>query len=102
MVVVADVPDAVERIAAVRARSVHGRWARRTQYAAVPGVVGHEEATEKDSFEEGIFDCPHYTRPEIFRGRVVPDVLMTGHHQKIEEWRKQEAVRKTEKVRPDL
>lgn len=68
----------------------------------IPGVVGSEESTAQDSFEEGIFDCPHYTRPEVFRGQAVPEVLRTGHHGKIEEWRKNQAVRKTQSVRPDL
>jgi len=68
----------------------------------VPGVVGREESTREDSFEEGIFDYPHYTRPEVFQGKKVPDILLTGHHKKIEEWRREKAVRKTQEVRPEL
>lgn len=68
----------------------------------VPGVLGHESAANEDSFEAGIFDCPHYTRPELFEGQSVPDVLLSGNHKKIEEWRHQQALKKTQRVRPDL
>lgn len=68
----------------------------------VPGVIGHELATSEDSFADGILDCPHYTRPEIFEGRPVPEVLRSGDHKKIAEWRKQAALKKTHRVRPDL
>lgn len=68
----------------------------------VPGVIGNELAAEEDSFEGGIFDCPHYTRPEEFEGKMVPDVLLSGNHKKIAEWRRMKALEKTRKVRPDL
>lgn len=68
----------------------------------VPGVLGHELAADEDSFEQGILDCPHYTRPEVFEGEKVPEVLLSGDHKKIAEWRKQEALKKTLSVRPDL
>jgi tRNA (guanine37-N1)-methyltransferase len=68
----------------------------------VPGVLGHELAAEEDSFEKGMLDCPHYTRPEVFEGKSVPEVLLSGNHQKIAEWRRQAALEKTKKVRPDL
>jgi len=69
----------------------------------IPGVLGHEFAAEEDSFErEGIFDCPHYTRPEVFEGNAVPEVLLSGNHKKIEEWRRRKAYEKTKHVRPDL
>lgn len=68
----------------------------------VPGVLGHELAADEDSFEQGILDCPHYTRPEVFEGTKVPEVLLSGDHKKIAEWRKQEALKKTLSVRPDL
>lgn len=68
----------------------------------IPGVIGHEDAAIQDSFEEGIFDCPHYTRPEEFEGLVVPPVLLSGHHSEIERWRRRQAIEKTERVRPDL
>jgi tRNA (guanine37-N1)-methyltransferase len=68
----------------------------------IPGVLGHEEAALQDSFESGILDWPHYTRPESFEGRVVPPVLLSGDHKKIAEWRQKAALAKTKKVRPDL
>lgn len=68
----------------------------------LPGVLGHESAADEDSFEQGIFDCPHYTRPEVFEGKSVPNVLLSGDHKKIEEWRRKTALEKTKRVRPDL
>jgi tRNA (guanine37-N1)-methyltransferase len=68
----------------------------------LPGVVGHPEATHQDSFEDGIFDAPHYTRPRVFEGKSVPPVLWQGDHVKIAAWRKQQAINKTARVRPDL
>lgn len=68
----------------------------------IPGVIGHPEAVQEDSFQEGIFDSPHYTRPEIFEGMEVPKVLIGGNHREIEKWRRAEAERKTRRVRPDL
>ena len=53
----------------------------------IPGVIGHPEAVEQDSFQQGIFDSPHYTRPEEFGGWRVPKVLLSGNHKKIDEWR---------------
>jgi tRNA (guanine37-N1)-methyltransferase len=68
----------------------------------IPGVIGHPEAVQEDSFQEGMFDSPHYTRPEIFEGMEVPRVLIGGNHREIEKWRRAEAERKTRRVRPDL
>lgn len=69
----------------------------------IPGVLGNEEAANADSFEnEGTFDCPHYTRPEQFEGKQVPEVLLSGDHKKIAAWRQTEALKKTGRVRPDL
>lgn len=68
----------------------------------VPGVIGHEEAASQDSFESGYFDCPHYTRPEVYKGKKVPDVLLSGDHKKIEAWRREKGLEKTRRVRPDL
>lgn len=68
----------------------------------VPGVLGHASAASEDSFEAGILDCPHYTRPEIFEGQSVPEVLLSGNHKKIEEWRHLQALKKTGRMRPDL
>lgn len=68
----------------------------------IPGVIGHPNAVEEDSFEEGIFDGPHYTRPEVFEGVEVPFVLRNGNHAEIRKWRREEALKKTCRVRPDL
>jgi len=68
----------------------------------IPGVIGHADAADEDSFENGTFDCPHYTRPEEFEGKRVPDVLLSGHHKKIKEWRDGVSLQKTLEVRPDL
>lgn len=68
----------------------------------VPGVVGQAESVELDSFEVGLLEHPHYTRPEIFENSPVPEVLLSGNHQKITEWRRQEALRITWQRRPDL
>ncbi len=68
----------------------------------VPGVLGDEESAANDSFEDGLLDCPHYTRPPEFMGLRVPDILLSGDHKKIEEWRKLEALKRTLKRRPDL
>lgn len=68
----------------------------------VPEVLGHEEAALQDSFEGGLLDCPHYTRPAVFEGRAVPDVLLSGNHAEIEKWRWGKRIEKTRLVRPDL
>jgi tRNA (guanine37-N1)-methyltransferase len=68
----------------------------------VPGVVGREESLERDSFEDGILDHPHFTRPREFRGMAVPDVLVSGDHAAIERWRRLAALEKTRRNRPDL
>ena len=68
----------------------------------IPGVLGDEQSAEQDSFQEAMLDCPHYTRPEVFEGVEVPEVLLSGHHQKIAEWRRETALEKTRRVRPDL
>jgi tRNA (guanine37-N1)-methyltransferase len=68
----------------------------------IPGVLGHEEAAYQDSFVNGIFDAPHYTRPYDFEGMKVPDVLINGHHALIQQWREKKAYEKTKLVRPDL
>lgn len=68
----------------------------------VPGVIGKEESHEHDSFEGGLLDHPHYTRPAEFRGLVVPEVLLSGNHGEIERWRREAALEKTRRVRPDL
>lgn len=68
----------------------------------IPGVLGHASAAEEDSFEKGLLDCPHYTRPEHFEGCEVPAVLLSGHHQEIAKWRQEQALKKTGRIRPDL
>jgi tRNA (guanine37-N1)-methyltransferase len=68
----------------------------------IPGVVGNTGSVEEDSFFRGLLDYPHYTRPEELRGRRVPDILLSGHHEKIRKWRKEQALRATLEKRPDL
>ena len=66
----------------------------------VPGVLGHESAADEDSFENGLLDCPHYTRPEVFKGMKVPEVLLSGDHERIRQWRHQMALKKTTRCTP--
>jgi tRNA (guanine37-N1)-methyltransferase len=68
----------------------------------VPGVVGNTGSVEEDSFFRGLLDYPHYTRPEELRGQRIPDVLLSGHHENIRKWRKEQALRATLAKRPDL
>jgi tRNA (guanine37-N1)-methyltransferase len=68
----------------------------------LPGVLGSEESHLKDSFSTGLLEHPHYTRPADFRGMKVPDVLLSGNHRLIEEWREKESLRRTYLRRPDL
>lgn len=68
----------------------------------LPGVLGSEESHIQDSFSTGLLEHPHYTRPADFRGMKVPDVLISGNHRLIEEWRKKESLRRTYSRRPDL
>ncbi|KGA96153.1 tRNA (guanine-N1)-methyltransferase [Alkalihalobacillus alcalophilus ATCC 27647 = CGMCC 1.3604] len=68
----------------------------------LPGVLGNAESAVTDSFSTGLLEHPHYTRPADFRGLKVPDVLLSGHHVNIENWRAKEALRRTWQRRPDL
>ncbi len=68
----------------------------------IPGVVGNVESLQQDSFAEGLFDAPQYTRPAEYRGYRVPEVLLSGHHQMIARWRRREALKKTWYRRPEL
>jgi len=68
----------------------------------LPGVMGAAESLEEESFESGLLEYPHYTRPAEWRGRRVPEVLLSGHHAKIRAWRREEAERVTRERRPDL
>jgi tRNA (guanine37-N1)-methyltransferase len=68
----------------------------------IPGVLGDDASAQQDSFVEGLLDCPHYTRPEVYNGEAVPDVLMSGHHAEIEKWRLKQSLGRTAERRPDL
>ena len=68
----------------------------------VPGVLSNNESADFESFEENLLEYPQYTRPEIYRGLRVPEVLLSGHHKNIAEWRKRESIKRTLKQRPDL
>lgn len=68
----------------------------------IPGVVGNSGSVEEDSFFRGLLDYPHYTRPEELRGARIPAILLSGHHEKIRKWRKEQALRATLEKRPDL
>ena len=67
-----------------------------------PGVLGHQDSAEQDSFAKGLLDYPHYTRPEVYGGESVPPVLLSGDHKKINDWRMQQALLRTQLRRPDL
>lgn len=68
----------------------------------LPGALGDEDSAKDDSFSEGLLEYPHYTRPEVFRGMKVPDILLSGDHAKIAAWRHQQALERTRQNRPDL
>lgn len=68
----------------------------------LPGVLGHVDSAEQDSFVDGLLDCPHYTRPEILDDEKVPQVLLSGNHAAIEQWRLQQSLIRTRHRRPDL
>ena len=68
----------------------------------LPGVLGDAESAVQDSFVDGLLDCPHYTRPEVYQGEAVPEVLMSGHHAEIQRWRLKQALGRTWLRRPDL
>ncbi len=68
----------------------------------LPGVLGNSDSALNESFEDGILDCPQWTRPAEFRGWKVPDVLLGGNHAEIRKWRRQAALEKTRRLRPDL
>lgn len=74
----------------------------------LPGVLGHEESAWSDSFqhrdgaERALLDCPHYTRPRVWNGREVPEVLLSGDHGKVDAWRLEQMLERTRKRRPDL
>jgi len=68
----------------------------------IPGVLGNDESAVTDSFSGGLLEYPHYTRPAEYRGWKVPDVLLSGNHREIDEWRRREALKRTQLKRPDL
>ncbi len=68
----------------------------------LPGTVGKTESLKLESFEDNLLDYPQYTRPQNFRGWQVPEVLLSGHHEKIEQWRKEQQLERTRDRRPDL
>jgi tRNA (guanine37-N1)-methyltransferase len=68
----------------------------------LPGVLGDAESAQQDSFVKGLLDCPHYTRPEVYAGEEVPEVLLSGHHAEIEKWRLKQALGRTWQRRPDF
>ncbi len=68
----------------------------------LPGVTGNQESLEEESFEWGLLEYPHYTRPQTWDDRAVPEVLLSGHHEKIRAWRKRQAEEVTRQRRPDL
>jgi tRNA (guanine37-N1)-methyltransferase len=68
----------------------------------LPGVMGNELSGEEESFENGLLEHPHYTRPQEFEGRPIPEVLISGNHARIAAWRRAESERLTQERRPDL
>ncbi len=68
----------------------------------IPGVLGDMESARTDSFQNNLLDCPYYTRPDDFRGLKVPEVLLSGNHQKIAQWRQAQKIIRTREKRPDL
>ena len=68
----------------------------------IPGALGHSDSASQDSFADGLLDCPHYTRPDKYEELKVPDVLLSGDHEKIRQWRLQQSLLRTQQRRPDL
>jgi len=68
----------------------------------LPGVLGASESAQQDSFVNGLLDCPHYTRPEVYEGSAVPQVLLSGNHAEIERWRMKQSLGRTWSRRPEL
>lgn len=67
-----------------------------------PGVLGNAESVDEESFSRGLLEHPHYTRPQVWEGRAIPEVLLSGHHARIADWRRDQAERLTRERRPDL
>lgn len=83
-----------------------GEFAALTMIDAVtrllPGALGHAESAQQDSFMDGLLDCPHYTRPEVYEEHAVPEVLLSGNHEAIRRWRLKQALGRTQQRRPEL
>ena len=68
----------------------------------VPGVLGKEESADIETFHDSLLEYPQYTRPEIYEGRRVPEILLSGHHANVEKWRREQSIARTLAFRPDL
>jgi len=68
----------------------------------LPGVLGNAASVEEESFSSGLLEAPHYTRPQVWEGRAIPEVLLSGHHARVAEWRRSQAEAVTQERRPDL
>ncbi len=68
----------------------------------LPEALGHEQSAEQDSFSDGLLDCPHYARPDVYEGMATPSVLLSGNHAEIRRWRLQQSLLRTQRRRPDL
>ncbi len=68
----------------------------------IPGVLSNEESAGDESFQDGLLEYPQYSRPEVWHGRQVPDVLLSGHHANVEQWRREASLERTRQRRPDL
>lgn len=68
----------------------------------IPGVLGNDQSAQRDSFSDDLLEHSQYTRPSVYRGWEVPEILRTGHHRRIEDWRRRDALRRTAQRRPDL
>jgi tRNA (guanine37-N1)-methyltransferase len=68
----------------------------------VPGVLNNNASAQFESFQDNLLEYPHYTRPEEWRGKKAPEILLSGHHANIEKWRREQSLLRTKKLRPDL
>jgi tRNA (guanine37-N1)-methyltransferase len=68
----------------------------------IPGALGDDDSAADDSFSNGLLEYPQYTRPEVFRDMKVPEILLSGDHGKIDQWRKEQSIKRTEQWRPDI
>jgi tRNA (guanine37-N1)-methyltransferase len=68
----------------------------------IPGALGDDDSAADDSFSNGLLEYPQYTRPEVFREMKVPEILLSGDHGKIDQWRKEQQLKRTEQWRPDI